>query len=102
MYPLTVALKSAGAVMPSWGTANAKKALGDPTKPSISSEEVAGLLKTTGTPSFRSLKTMTGWLLASFHTASTWYAILAAPGGISSVAATYVALVLALAVAVPV
>src|SRR3954470_19339616 len=60
MYALAVALKSAGAALPSCGTENAKYALGPPTKPGMSSPAVVGLGNTTSTPSSWSLNVICG------------------------------------------
>src|SRR3954451_25291003 len=60
MYALPVALKSAGAVTLSWGTAKAKYALGPPTKLGMSSFAPVDTGKITGTPSSRMRKMICG------------------------------------------
>src|SRR5438477_13004907 len=96
MYALPVALKSAGATFPSWGTAKAKYALGEPTKLGMSSLAVVGLGKTTSAPSSLNLKTICGrFTPESSHvdTLFTSYVITFAPGGTAPAAATYAAFV---------
>src|SRR4051812_38843631 len=96
MYALPVALKSAGVVLLSSGTAKAKYALGPPTKLGMSSFVPLGAGKITAAPSWRIRKTICGRVTApsiQVDALFTSYVMTLARGGRAPAAATHAAFV---------